>query len=155
MKNQIFRFDKKDVRTVQKDDDTWFVAKDVCGILGMTDTSKSLSRLDEDEKSVASVRTLGGAQELLIVSESGLYSLILTSRKPEAKKFKKWVTSEVLPAIRKTGGYVSNDEQFISQYLPFADDDMKEKFRNTLVTIQKQNRMIEAEKNNNSKGEMK
>ena len=69
----------------------------------------ALERLDDDEKGVSSIDTLGGNQQLSTINESGLYSLILTSRKPEAKKFKKWVTAEVLPAIRKTGRYVAPD----------------------------------------------
>lgn len=95
-----------------------FVAKDVCRVLEHRDTSKAVSRLDDDEKGTNNVRTPYGDQNMLVINESGLYSLILTSRKPEAKRFKKWVTSEVLPSIRRSGRYeapasrraLSNDE---------------------------------------------
>lgn len=81
------------------------MAKDVCECLELTNTSQTLSYLDDDEKGITTNDTPGGQQEMSIVSEAGLYSLILRSRKPEAKAFKRWITHEVLPAIRKTGGY--------------------------------------------------
>lgn len=93
------------VRALLRDGDPWFVAADVCAALDLGNVSAAISRLDDDEKGVISIDTLGGQQHGASVNESGLYSLILGSRKPEAKPFKKWVTSEVLPAIRKTGGY--------------------------------------------------
>lgn len=102
---QAFAFDSNAVRVVTIDGQPWFVARDVCNALTIENNRDALSRLDDDEKDVATTDTLGGEQELSIVSESGLYSLILTSRKPEARRFKKWVTSEVLPSIRKTGQY--------------------------------------------------
>lgn len=95
----------QDVRTVQRDGEPWFVATDVCAVLDIAQTASSLRLLDDDEKGVHSVHTLGGEQVASIVSESGLYSLILRSRKPEAKAFKRWITHEVLPSIRQTGGY--------------------------------------------------
>jgi hypothetical protein len=107
-----FTFDESLVRTVIKDGEAWFVATDICDILEHSDPSKAVSRLDADEQGTTTVRTLGGPQEMLTVNESGLYGLIFTSRKPEAKRFRKWVTSEVLPAIRQTGrycGYSGND----------------------------------------------
>ncbi|WP_110190086.1 Bro-N domain-containing protein [Pokkaliibacter plantistimulans] len=101
-----FHFDSLQVRTLLIDDQLWLIASDVCAALGIVNTARSLARLDDDEKGVHNMNTLGGEQGLSIVNESGLYSLILTSRKPEAKRFKKWVTAEVLPAIRKTGRYL-------------------------------------------------
>lgn len=101
-----FTFSAKTLRCILRDGEPWFVAADVCEALALDDTSKACSRLDDDEKGTNSIRTPSGDQQMLVINESGLYSLILTSRKPEAKKFKKWVTSEVLPAIRKTGRYV-------------------------------------------------
>ncbi len=83
----------------------WFVATDICAAL--TINTEQTRRLDEDEKGLRTVQTPGGPQELVCISESGLYSLILTSRKPEAKRFKRWVTHEVLPSIRKTGAYAA------------------------------------------------
>ena len=100
-----FFFDGLNIRALTIGDEPWFVAADVCGALGLDDASKACSRLDDDERGTNSIRTLSGDQLMLVINESGLYSLILTSRKPEAKRFKKWVTSEVLPSIRKTGSY--------------------------------------------------
>lgn len=93
------------LRVITKDGEPWFVAADVCAALTIGNTSMAMERLDDDEKGISSIDTLGGKQEFAIINESGLYNLILGSRKPEAKRFKKWVTSEVLPSIRKTGGY--------------------------------------------------
>ncbi|NDC36314.1 MAG: hypothetical protein EBZ51_13305 [Synechococcaceae bacterium WB9_2_112] len=84
---------------------TWFVAADVCDALDLGNTWMALDRLDDDEKGVSSIPTPGGQQSMTTVNEPGLYSLILGSRKPEAKAFKRWVTHEVLPAIRRTGSY--------------------------------------------------
>lgn len=106
---KIFNYEGNEVRTVQKDGETWFVLKDVCGVLEIGNSRDVAARLDEDEKGVDNIDTLGGEQELTIISESGLYSTILSSRKPEAKKFKKWVTSEVLPSIRKHGAYMTSE----------------------------------------------
>lgn len=104
---QVFQFKQQmDVRAVMIDGEPWFAATDVCQALTITNTARALSRLDDDEKGVHSMNTPGGAQDLCVVNESGLYSLILTSRKAEAKVFKKWVTAEVLPAIRKHGMYL-------------------------------------------------
>lgn len=102
---KIFEYSGNEVRTVIIDGAIWFVAKDVCDVLGISKYRDAVARLDPDEGCPAIVDTLGGSQEMACVNESGLYGLILTSRKPEAKAFKKWVTSEVLPQIRKTGGY--------------------------------------------------
>ena len=104
----VFNFDSYTVRTVLGGvGEPWFVAADVCEALEVKDTSMAVSRLDDDEKGTNTVGTPSGEQEMLIINESGLYSLILTSRKAEAKRFKKWVTSEVLPSIRKTGQYIA------------------------------------------------
>lgn len=100
-----FNFVSQHVRIVMCGDEPWFVAADVCDALTISNSRMALDRLDDDEKGVSSIDTPGGKQELSIINESGLYSLILTSRKPEAKKFKKWVTSEVLPTLRKAGRY--------------------------------------------------
>ncbi len=95
-----------EVRTLECNGEPWFVLKDVCDALGMTNVTITSKRLDEDELSFTYVEgNTGKRQEMLIINESGLYSVIMRSNKPEAKKFRKWVTSEVLPAIRKTGGY--------------------------------------------------
>lgn len=107
---QAFDFNAKQVRAVSRDGSPWFVAKDVCDVLGIKNAAQAVANLDEDEKGVCTTYTLGGAQQLNTVNESGLYALIFQSRKAEAKAFRKWVTSTVLPAIRKTGSYVAGEE---------------------------------------------
>lgn len=98
---QTFMFEDISIRTTVRDGETWFANVDVCVALGISNPSQALTRLDEDEKDLIS----NEGQYYGIVNESGLYSLVLGSRKPEAKRFKKWVTSEVIPSIRKTGSY--------------------------------------------------
>jgi anti-repressor protein len=93
------------VRTVMVDEEPRFVATDVCAVLGIANPYSSLALLDDDEKGLHSMETPGGPQDVTVVNEPGLYSLILRSRKPEAKAFKRWVTHDVLPAIRRTGSY--------------------------------------------------
>lgn len=104
-----FNFGKQQVRTLLVDGEPWFVAADISTALQYRDSFNMCRNLDDDEKGTQIVSTLGGAQEMLAINESGLYSAILRSRKAEAKRFKKWVTAEVLPAIRKTGRY--DDQQ--------------------------------------------
>ena len=104
---QVFSYEGNEVRTVQKGSDILWLLKDVCGILGIEKYRDAAARLDDDEREPVLVDTLGGRQEMIAVTESGLYSIILLSRKPEAKKFKRWVTHEVLPTIRKHGAYVT------------------------------------------------
>ena len=105
---QKFTFEAHDVRTVDIHGQTWFVAKDVCDVLDYTNSRQALVKLDNDEKGVSLIDTPSGSQEMTIINEFGLYSLILGSRKPEARRFKKWITNEVLPSIRKNGGYTGN-----------------------------------------------
>lgn len=104
---QTFVYSGAEVRTVQKDGTPWFVLKDVCGVLGISKYRDVAERLDPDERGPVRVDTLGGSQEMTCISESGLYNVILRSDKPEAKPFRKWVTAEVLPAIRRSGGYIA------------------------------------------------
>lgn len=96
------------VRSILIDGEPWFVAADVCKALELEKTNRALSRLDDDEKGAHSVSTPGGRQRMSIISESGLYSLILGSRKPEARAFKRWITHEVIPSIRKHGAYMTD-----------------------------------------------
>lgn len=94
------------IRTVMRDGEVWFVGKDVANGLGYSNARKALGdHVDKEDKGVTKRDTLGGVQELTIVNESGLYSLVLSSKLPSVKRFKRWITSEVLPAIRKTGSY--------------------------------------------------
>lgn len=105
---QLFNFESQEVRVLINEEtkNPWWVAKDVCDILGLVDTRQAVERLDEDERyKTPVIDSLGRTQETYIINESGLYSLILRSNKPQAKGFKKWVTSQVLPSIRKTGAY--------------------------------------------------
>lgn len=106
---QVFDFeDSKKIRVIEKNGITWFVAKDVCDILGIKNSRKALQRLDEDELMSLWVTSGGQRRKINGVTESGLYALIIRSDKPQAKKFRKWITSEVLPAIRKHGMYLTD-----------------------------------------------
>jgi len=102
-------FEGKECRLLTTAGGPWFVHTDVCNILDISQPHRAADRLDDDEKGRHTVTTLGGPQSVTVISESGLWSLVLTSRKPEAKRFKKWLTSEVIPAIRKTGAYVAGN----------------------------------------------
>jgi len=107
---QVFSYEGKEVRTIQRNGETWWVLKDVCDVLEIGNSRMVADRLDADEKGVSIIDTLGGKQELTVISESGLYNVILLSRKPEAKKFKRWVTHEVLPQIRRHGAYITTSK---------------------------------------------
>lgn len=115
---QIFKYENNDVRTVEMNDEPWFVLKDVCGVLGLSNHKVTAQRLDRDEVSQTYLTdSIGRKQETTVINESGLYSVILRSDKPEAKPFRKWVTSEVLPSIRKNGGYIAGQEQMTPEEL--------------------------------------
>ncbi|EJB8411988.1 phage antirepressor KilAC domain-containing protein [Acinetobacter baumannii] len=105
----VFNFNQNEVRTIVKEDgEIWFVLSDVCNVLEIGNPSDAARRLDNDEVTLDTIE--GNHRPTNLVNESGLYSLVLTSRKPEAKQFKKWVTSDVLPSIRKNGGYIVGQE---------------------------------------------
>ncbi|MBF0488551.1 MAG: Bro-N domain-containing protein [Nitrospirae bacterium] len=106
----VFNYQSFKVRAVLDDKgNPWFVAKDACDVLGISKYRDAISKLDDDEKGrPVKVDTLSGQQEMVSINESGLYNLIMRSNKPQAKEFRKWVTSEVLPSIRKTGAYSTN-----------------------------------------------
>ncbi len=108
----VFQFEQNEVRFVGTADDPWWVAADVCAVLGIKNIGDALSRLDDDEKKDDIVITdaIGRSQAVWCINESGLYSLVLTSRKPQAKRFRKWVTSIVLPSIRSSGSYALAQE---------------------------------------------
>ena len=107
-KLQIFNYENHEVRTTVKDGEIYWVLKDVCKVLDLKNSRKVAERLEEDEKGVTNSYTLGGSQKLTTINEPGLYNVIMLSRKEEAKKFKMWVTHEVLPAIRRHGAYISS-----------------------------------------------
>ena len=109
------------LRSITKDSQPWFVAKDICGALGLADRSGAVRGLDPDERGATTVSTPGGPQSALIVNESGLYSLVLRSRKPAAKTFQKWVTGTVLPTLRRDGLYVAGQEKPIPDDLTLPD----------------------------------
>ena len=102
---QVWNYESSEIRTVQINGEPWFVLSDVCKVLELSSPHKVAERLDGDEKGRNQIPTLGGVQEMTVVNESGLYAVILRSDKPQAKPFRKWVTSEVLPSIRKHGSY--------------------------------------------------
>lgn len=104
---QVFTYDQKAIRTVEKEDGLWWVLKDVCDVLSLSDTNKTAERLDPDELTRIKLVSGGQEREMYIVNEAGLYNVILRSDKPEAKRFKRWVTHEVLPSIRKHGAYMT------------------------------------------------
>lgn len=137
MNNEIQRFDFKGaaLRTLTDEaGEPWFVAKDVCDILELSNVTEALRPLDDDEKSnfrISEVAQNGGRAPL-IISEPGLYKLIMRSRKPEAKEFQRWVTHEVLPQIRKTGGYIptsesDSDEDIMARAVLVAQKTIKQK----------------------------
>ena len=108
---QVFSYEGKEIRTIQRNGETWWVLKDVCGVLGLSNARMIADRLDEDDVSLAYVTdSMGRRQQTNIVNESGLYNVILRSDKPEAKKFKRWVTHEVLPQIRRHGAYITTSK---------------------------------------------
>ena len=107
---QIFNYNSSEVRTIQTDGEPWFVLRDVCNVLGISNHKMTAQRLDLDEVSLTYLTdSIGRQQETTIINESGLYNVILRSDKPEAKPFRKWVTSEVLPTIRRHGMYATPD----------------------------------------------
>lgn len=106
---KLFSYNGADVRTVIRDNAPWFIAAEVCRILDISNSRDAVSRLDDDEKDVVLIDTLGGPQQMSIVNEAGLYTLILGSRKPEARAFKRWVTHEVIPSIRRYGMYAVDE----------------------------------------------
>ena len=115
---QIFNYQNNEVRTVEMGGEPWFVLKDVCGVLDIADHKVVARRLDEDEVCQTPLTdSMGRQQSTTIINESGLYHVILRSDKPEAAPFRKWVTSEVLPSIRKNGGYIAGQEQLTPEEL--------------------------------------
>lgn len=111
MENKLMIFENEafgKVRTLNLNGEPWFVAADVCKALELGNPSMTVERLDDDEKGISTIDTLGGKQRMAIINEPGLYSLVITSRKPEAKAFKRWITHEVIPSIRKHGAYMTD-----------------------------------------------
>ena len=140
MELQTFRFETQEVRTTIKNNEPWFVAKDITDILGYSNSRDAVKRhVDEEDKGVAKHDTPGGLQQLTSVNESGLYALIFGSKLPKAKEFKRWVTSEVLPSIRKHGMYATENtiEQMIN------DPDMAIKLLETIKQEREEKALLE------------
>lgn len=165
---QNFMFKENEVRVITENGEPWFVGKDVCAAFGDLNPNRTMQRVDTEDKMIREILdSMGRKRETIVINESGLYSLLFsmqpqkTNKKDwvsdeypiETKKridllreFKHWVTSEVLPTIRKTGGYVFKDDQFISIYLPNADEQTKLMFKTTLQTVRNLNAKIEEDK---------
>ena len=149
---QIFQSEEfGTIRTVTIDNEPWFVGKDVAGILGYANQNEAIQdHVDEDDK--LNSKTLSsqdlelGQRGGWLINESGLYSLVLGSKLESARRFKRWITSEVLPAIRKTGGYVNNTETIVDAYFAGIPEEMKAIIRVSLDTIKIKDGIIEAQK---------
>ncbi len=146
MEHTIRIFENKEfgkVRTVVKGGEPWLVGKDVAKILEYKDTAKAIrTHVDSEDKGVSVLDTPGGQQKITIINESGFYSLVLSSKMPRAKEFRRWVTAEILPTIRRTGGYVGSEDMFIENYLPFLDEPYRNLFRLQMLFINKLNERI-------------
>lgn len=128
----VFNFEENEVRTQLINEEPWFVAKDVCDVLGLSNSRQALVRLDDDEKADVILNDGSQNRNFSIVNEYGLYNLVLSSRKKEAKKFQRWVTHEVIPAIRKTGAYqmpISTDPMDALRLMFQATEQTQEKVK--------------------------
>lgn len=148
MKNAVQVFENAEfgrVRTIEVKGSPYFVGKDVAEILGYSNPRKAIGdHVDEEDKGVTKCDTLGGEQEVTVINESGLYSLILSSKLPTAKKFKRWVTSEVLPAIRKTGSYKSRkDDAMQEKRIDIMERNARTRAANLLLKIAERTRIQE------------
>lgn len=133
---QTFNYDNNQVRTVLQDGEPWFVLKDVCKVLNLSTPKRVAERLDNDEVSLTHlIDAIGRSQKTTIINESGLYGVILRSDKPQAKPFRRWVTHEVLPAIRKTGSYTDTENKF-SKFCPVSFERAK-----ATMLVQQRNRL--------------
>lgn len=140
-KNEIFG----EIRTVEDENGkVWFCSKDVATVLGYADTKKAvIQHCKEDGVAIYPlIDSMGREQQAKFINEGNVYRLIAHSKLPAAEQFERWIFDEVLPTIRKTGGYVANENNFIETYLPFADENTKTLFRLTLDTVRQQNELI-------------
>ena len=153
--NDIKVFDSPEfgtIRTIEMDGEPWFVGKDVAEVLGYSNSRKALAdHVDDEDKGVTKCDTLGGAQDLAVINESGLYSLVLSSKLPTAKKFKRWVTNEVIPSIRKHGGYMAGQEvltdaELLANAMLVANRVIEERDRQ-IKELQEENRELEEDAN--------
>ncbi len=148
MENKIKVFENEEfgrIRTVVKDGEPWFVGKDVAVILGYAKPGNAIAaHVESEDKTTTLIQGTASnyKRKTTIINESGFYSLVLSSKMPRAKEFRRWVTSEILPTIRRTGGYVANEDMFIENYLPFLDEPYQNLFRLQMVCIDKLNERI-------------
>lgn len=149
---QIFKNEKfGEIRTLNIDGEPWFVGKDIAATLGYSNASKAvIDHVDGEDKRFEMIAVAdsqnGNLVKTAFINESGVYSLILGSKLEGAKKFKRWITHDVIPTIRKTGGYVNDDALFLNTYLPNADESTRAMFLATLQTVRDLNARIEADK---------
>jgi len=151
--NEIIQFDyhQQNIRVIQDEaGNPWWIATDVCNILNLTDVAKSLDRLEDDEKLVRKLFVSGQNRPVWIINEPGLYTLIIRSNKPEAKRFKRWITHEVLPSIRKKGYYAIPDHGRIDSIVPITREFISAKrlasavgFRGNKATLEANSRVKE------------
>lgn len=143
----IFKNDRfGEIRTTVKDSAVLFCAKDIATALGYSNPRDALAKHCKGVAKCYPLETSGGTQSIRFIPEPDVYRLVFGSKLPDAEKFTDWVTEEVLPTIRKTGGYVNNDDLFISTYLPNADDATRAMFQSTLQTLRNLNAKIEQDK---------
>ena len=151
MKNELKTFTNDtfgNLRGIEINGEPWLVGKDLAEVLRYKNARDALSKhVDEEDKGVAKCDTLGGSQVMTVINESGFYSLVLSSKLPSAKKFKRWVTSEVLPQIRQTGGYIptkeeESDEEFLARALLVAQRTLEKKNKE----LEEKNKLIEEQK---------
>ncbi|WP_339233909.1 BRO family protein [Oceanobacillus sp. FSL W7-1281] len=132
-------FEGNQLRIIEQNNEPWFVANDVCKILDIKNTTQAVAKLDNDERSMFNIGRQGNTN---LINEYGLYNLVLGSRKPEAKQFKRWVTHEVIPSIRKTGSYQVGQNDLVTNYLSMSEEDRAIAFFNS----QKEKKQIEQQR---------
>lgn len=138
------------VRTIILNGEPYFIGKDIADILGYSNTQKAIrDHVDEEDKLTERIVLSGQSRAVVIINESGLYSLILSSNMPTAKKFKHWVTSDILPTIRKTGGYVNNVDLMVNTYFSDVPDEQKSLVKGLLVNIEEKQKKIVSLNNEN------
>ena len=147
--NNVMIFQSKEfgsVRTTLIDGQPWLVSKDVADILGYRNNRDALSRhVDPEDKAAVVIHDGRQNRTQTVINESGFYSLVLSSKLPAAKRFKRWMTTEVLPTLRRTGGYVSNADMFADAYLPFVDEQTKQLFKLQCRVIDQLNDRIKSD----------
>lgn len=148
MENKIKIFENEEfgkIRTLVRNGEPWFVGKDVAVILGYAKPENAIAaHVDNEDKTTTLIQGTGSnyKSKTTIINESGFYSLVLSSKMPRAKEFRRWVTATILPTLRRTGGYVANEDMFIENYLPFLDEPYQNLFRLQMMAINKLNERI-------------